>query len=195
MKKFFSVLVLGAVIASCNNNNTQPKDEFKTAYIDTSKLMEKSTEAQDIEAKFKNIADEKDNKLKSEAQKLETEMKNFQSNAQKNGQAWAQQKYGELQQRDQQLRYAQQAILSQLQQESGQEMDSLVVRYKKVIKDYGKEKGYDYVFGTGEPASILYAKDSYDITKEIIEKVNSAYKKEDKTETKKDKPAKEEAKK
>lgn len=194
MKKFFSVIVIGAIMASCNNNTPTAK-EFKTAYIDTSKLMEKSTEAQDIEAKFKNIADEKDNKLKNEAQKLENEMKSFQANAQKNGQAWAQQKYGELQQRDQQLRYAQQAILSQLQQESGQEMDSLVVRYKKVIKDYGKEKGYDYIFGTGEPASVLYAKDNYDITKDIIEKVNSTYKKEDKDQAKKDKPAKEEAKK
>lgn len=192
MKKIFSIVVLGAIMASCNNTQ-QSKNEFKTAYIDTSKLMEESTEAKDIKAKFENIADEKDNKLKTEAQKLDNEMKSFQANAQKNGQAWAQQKYGELQQRDQQLRYAQQAILSQLQQESGQEMDSLVVKYKKVIKDYGKEKGYDYVFGTGEPASVLYAKDNYDITKEIIEKVNNAYKKSDKTD-KKEKTAKEEKK-
>lgn len=192
MKKIFSIVVLGAIMTSCNNTQ-QSKNEFKTAYIDTSKLMEESTEAKDIKAKFENIADEKDNKLKTEAQKLDNEMKSFQANAQKNGQAWAQQKYGELQQRDQQLRYAQQAILSQLQQESGQEMDSLVVKYKKVIKDYGKEKGYDYVFGTGEPASVLYAKDNYDITKEIIEKVNNAYKKSDKTD-KKEKTAKEEKK-
>jgi outer membrane protein len=55
-------------------------------------------------------------------------------------------------------------------------MDTLVKGYKKLIKDYGKEKGYDYLYGTGEVATILYAKDSYDITKEIIKLVNDKYK-------------------
>jgi outer membrane protein len=73
-------------------------------------------------------------------------------------------------------------------------MDSLVTKYKKIFKEYGKDKGYDYVFGTGEAATVLYAKDSYDITKELIKLVNDKYKSEGKKE---EKPAdkKEEAKK
>jgi len=85
-----------------------------------------------------------------------------------------------LQQTEQRLNYAQQAMLQQLQQESGVEMDSLVKSYRKVIKEYGKEKGYDYIYGTGETPSILYAKDSYDISKEIIKMVNDKYKSSDK---------------
>jgi outer membrane protein len=53
-----------------------------------------------------------------------------------------------------------------------------------MIKTYGKEKGYDYVYGTGESATVLYAKDQYDITKEIIKLVNDKYKTEDKKEEK-----------
>ena len=87
-------------IVSCNKT-TETKD-FKTAYIDTNKLLEESTEAKDLKAKYEDIAGEKDNRLKVEVDKLEAEKKNFQTNAQKNGQAWAQQKYGELQQREQQ---------------------------------------------------------------------------------------------
>ena len=71
-------------------------------------------------------------------------------------------------------------MLRQLQQESGAEMDTLVKNVKKFIKDYGKEKGYDYIYGTGEAASILYAKDNYDITKEIIKLLNEKYKSADK---------------
>ena len=59
-------------------------------------------------------------------------------------------------------------------------MDSLVKNYRKVIKDYGKEKGYDYIYGTGDVASVLYAKDSYDISKEIIKMINDKYKTTDK---------------
>jgi len=63
-------------------------------------------------------------------------------------------------------------------------MDSIVTKYKKIFKEYGKDKGYDYVFGTGEAATVLYAKDQYDITKEIIKLVNDKYKSEAKKEDK-----------
>ena len=192
MKKIIVCVAMAVAIVSCNKT-TDAKD-FKTAYIDTNKLLEESTEAKDLKAKYEDIASEKDSRIKVEVDKLEAEKNAFQANAQKNGQAWAQQKYGELQQREQQLQYAQQAVIQQLQGQHGAEMDSLVTKYKKVFKEYGKDKGYDYVFGTGEAATVLYAKDQYDITKEIIKLVNDKYKSEGKKE---EKPAdkKEEAKK
>jgi outer membrane protein len=146
--------------------------------------MEESTEAKDIEEKYKAKAEVMGAQLKVEATKLEGEKNAFQANAQKNGQGWAQQKYGELQQREQQLQYAQQGMLQQLQGESGVEMDSLVTKYKKVFKEYGKEKGFDYIYGTGEAATVLYAKDQYDITKDVIKLVNDKYKSEAKKEEK-----------
>jgi len=192
MKKIIVCVAMAVAIVSCNKT-TDAKD-FKTAYIDTNKLLEESTEAKDLKAKYEDIAGEKDSRIKVEVDKLEAEKNAFQANAQKNGQAWAQQKYGELQQREQQLQYAQQAVIQQLQGQHGAEMDSLVTKYKKVFKEYGKDKGYDYVYGTGEAATVLYAKDQYDITKEIIKLVNDKYKSEGKKE---EKPAdkKEEAKK
>jgi outer membrane protein len=192
MKKIIVCVAMAVAIVSCNKT-TEAKD-FKTAYIDTNKLLEESTEAKDLKAKYEDIASEKDSRIKVEVDKLEAEKNAFQANAQKNGQAWAQQKYGELQQREQQIQYAQQSVIQQLQGQHGAEMDSLVTKYKKVFKEYGKDKGYDYVFGTGEAATVLYAKDQYDITKEIIKLVNDKYKSEGKKE---EKPAdkKEEAKK
>ena len=150
--------------------------------MDTSKLLEESTQAKDIEAKYKDKSKVIVGQLDSEVTRFKSEAADFKKNAAANGQAWAQQKGSELQQREQQLNYAQQAMLQQLQQESGVEMDTLVKTYKKIIKEYGKEKGYDYIYGTGEAASILYAKDSYDITKEVIKLVNDKYKSEGKKE-------------
>jgi outer membrane protein len=183
MKKIIAILALSVTLFSCNQNNT-PSKEFKTAYIDTSKLMEESTEAKDIEEKYKSKAEVMGAQLKNEAAKFEKEAASFKQNAMANGQAWAQQKGSELQQREQQLQYAQQGMLQQLQGESGVEMDSLVTKYKKIFKDFGKEKGYDYIYGTGESATVLYAKDSYDITKDLIKLVNDKYKSEAKKEEK-----------
>ena len=89
-------------------------------------------------------------------------------------------------------------MVQQLQKESGTEMDSLVKGVKTFIKGYGKEKGLDYIYGTGEAVSILYAQDKYDITPEIIKLLNDKYAKGTKTEAGAEatKPAvKEEAKK
>lgn len=187
MKKSILFIAIAFSIISCNK--TTEVKESKTAYVDTSKLLEEYTEAKDIQAKYKTKSEEMGKELEAEVNRFKSDAASFQKNAQANGQAWAQQNGAELQKREQQLSYAQQGMLQQLQQESGVEMDSLVVNVKKFIKDYGKQKGYSYIFGTGEAASILYAEDKYDITKEIIQLLNDKYKaapKEGKTDVKVD---------
>ena len=178
IKKTLYLISIVIAITACNK--TSETKDFKTAYIDTSKLMKESTEAKDIEEKYKDKSKVMGGQLEAEVSKFKSEAASFKQNAMANGQAWAQQKGAELQQREQELSYAQQAMLQQLQEESGVEMDTLVKTYRKVIKDYGKEKGYDYIYGTGEAASILYAKDSYDITNDILKLVNDKYKNEGK---------------
>ncbi|WP_298224173.1 OmpH family outer membrane protein [Flavobacterium sp.] len=181
MKKIILVLALSLSIVACNNNPATTKTkEIKTAYVDTSKLLEEYTEAKDIEAKYKSKSDDMGKELQAEVAKFKAEAASFQQNAQAKGQAWAQENGSRLQKKEQELRYAQDSMVQQLQQESGVEMDSLVKSVKKFIKEYGKEKGYDYIYGTGEAVSILYAKDQYDITKEITKLLNEKYKSGDK---------------
>jgi outer membrane protein len=174
MKKSLVLIAIAFSIISCNK--TAEVASSKTAYVDTSKLMSEYTEAKDIEAKYKAKSEEMGKELQAEIARFKAEAASFQKNAQINGQAWAQQKGAELQKREQELQYAQQSVSQQLQQESGVEIDSVVSNVKKFIKSYGKEKGYAYIYGTGEAATILYAEDKYDITKNIIKLLNDKYK-------------------
>jgi outer membrane protein len=187
MKKALVIIGLSILAVSCTK--TAEVKEVKTAYVDTSVLMKEYTEAKDLEAKYKAQAEEKGRQLQAEITRFKQDAANFQSQAQANGQQWAQQRGAELQKREQQLGYAQQALSQQLQQESGVEMDSLISGVKKFIKDYGKKNGYAYIYGTGDAASILYAEDKFDITKDIIKELNDKYKASPKTEEKA--PAKE----
>jgi outer membrane protein len=174
MKKSLLIIAIAFSIISCNK--TAEVASTKTAYVDTSKLMIEYTEAKDIEAKYKAKSEEMGRELEAEIAKFKAEAGSFQKEAQMKGQAWAEQKGAELQKREQQLQYAQQSIGQQLQQESGVEIDSVVSSVKKFIKSYGKEKGYAYIYGTGDAASVLYAEEKYDITKEIIKLLNDKYK-------------------
>ena len=174
MKKSLLIIALSIAIVSCNK--TAEVKEVKTAFVDTSVLMKDYTEAKDLEAKYKAKSEEKGRELEAEINRFKQDAANFQNQAQANGQAWAQQKGAELQRREQQLAQAQQSLSQQLQQESSVEMDSLVKGVKTFIKSYGKEKGYSYIYGTGDAATILYAEDKYDITKEIVKALNDKYK-------------------
>ena len=182
MKKVLLFIAISISLVSCDKKTEVKTNEFKTAYVDTAELMKEYTETKDLEAKYKGQAAEKGRQLDAEINRFKQEASSFQANAQANGQEWAQKKGAELQRREQQLAQAQQGLQMQLQQESGKEMDSLVKGVKKFIKDYGKEKGYDYIYGTGDAATVLYAKDSYDITKDIIKLLNEKYKSAAKTE-------------
>lgn len=191
MKK--SILVFGLILALASCEKAAEQKDFKTAYVDTSNLLEEYTEAKDIEAKYKSKGEEMGKQLEAEVVRFRSEAAAFQKNAQTYGPQWAQQKGAELQQKEQELSYAQQAILRQLQEESGKEMDSLVKDVKKFIKEYGKEKGYNYIYGTGDAATVLYAKEEYDITNEVVKLLNEKYKssssadkKEEKAEAKAD---------
>lgn len=180
MKKTILTVLLGAgILFSCQKQeNAAPSAEsMKTAYVDTSKLMESYNEAKDVEAKYKAKSEEMGRSLEAEVKKFRGEVENYEKNAQTYGMQWAQQKGRELQEKEQQLAYARQSIIQNLQEENGKEMDSLVTRVKNQIKDFGKEKGYDYIFGTGDAASVLFAKDAYNITDELIKMLNDAYEK------------------
>lgn len=174
MKK--ALLILGVAIAliSCDKKEDN-KESFKTAYIDTAKLIQDYAKFKDEDEKFKVKSQEMGRPLEAKLKAFQTEASGFQRNAQIKGMAWAQQKGAELQQREQELSMEQDALLRQIQTESDSIRTSIVKELKDYIKEYGKKEGYDYVYGTGDAATILFAKDSYDITETVLKKLNDDF--------------------
>jgi len=183
MKKSIVAIAIAISFFSCNKAEEKVTSE-KTAYIDTVKLMDEYTESKDLQAKFKEKSEVMGRELQNEVKKFQDEADNFRRNAQANGQEWAQRKGAELQKKEQQLTYAQQAMSQQLQQEAAVERDSVVSKVRKYIKEYGKKNGYTYIYGTGDAATILYAKDQLDLTDKIVKELNDNYKAPAKTEEK-----------
>lgn len=174
MKKLVLILAVALGVLACNKTETTAK-EFKTAYIDTAVLIEKYEKFKDEDDKFKVKSEELGRPLEAKVRAFQSEAQSFQQNAQAKGPQWAQQKGAELQQREQQLGMEQNALIQQLQQEGAVLKDTLISEVKKFIKDYGKKKGYDYIYGTGDAATILYAKEGYDITKDVLKELNDTY--------------------
>lgn len=148
---------------------------FKTAYIDTEELMKEYQEFKDFEAKFKTMSDKMKNELESDAKKFQNDVLDLQKNAQSKGMEWAQKRQLELERRQQTLAEKEQNYMKKFQDESAVERDSMVSKMKSFIKDYGKEQGYDYIYGTGDAASVLYGKEEYNLTKEVLALLHKQY--------------------
>ena len=176
MKKIVLILGVALGVLACNKTETNSK-EFKTAYIDTAEIIEKYEKFKDEDAKFNVKSEELGRPLEAKGKQLQAEKESFQRNAQANGQAWAQQKYAELQQREQQILQERDQVLGKIQAEGSKLQDTLVQQVKKYIKDFGKKEKFDYIFTTSDDApTVIYAKDSYNLTNKLLKQLNEEYK-------------------
>ena len=182
MKNFLLIASFALLFVSCDKTETKTSTptvangDFKTAYVDTAKLVEESLEAQDIKTKYEAIIKAKGKQMDAEIAEFQNEAQNFEKNAQAYGMQWAQAKGPELQQKRDNLARKEQLLVRETQDAAAVERDTLVSRIRTFIKQYGKDNGYNYIYGTGDAASILYAKDEYDVTDEIIKILNEEYK-------------------
>ena len=177
MKKLLALAALSVAMISCQEAATTKKEDFKTGYIDTSVLLDKYDKFKDINDKFKVKSEEMGRPLQAKGRQLEAEMANFQRAAQTNGPAWAQQKYGELKQREQALLAERNEIFAKIDEEGRKVKDSLVSDIRKYITNYGKKEKFDYILTTSDDApTVIFAKDSYNLTDKLVNQLNEEYK-------------------
>jgi outer membrane protein len=171
MKKVV-LLVFGMLLmASCQN-------EMKTGFIDNSELIKEYQKRKDIEAAFKIKIETFDKRVDSIGKIFQVEAQEFQAKAATMAQDAAQQQYQVLGQKQQMLQQQFQREEQVIQKESQTEIDTLIKEVRAFVKNYGKEKGYTYILGSNDAGSVMYGEENKDLTKEILEELNKAYKKD-----------------
>jgi outer membrane protein len=172
MKNIVCVALVALILTSCQK-------QAKIAYVDNGKIINDFHEKISLEAKFKVKEDAFRKKFDSVDQVFQPDIKKNQAEANKMPQAKAQEKYQELGQRKQMQDQQRQAEAQQFQQEFQTEIDTLIVKVKKFVSDYGKKNGYTYILGTSEAAStVLYGSEENDLTKTILDALNAESKKD-----------------
>ena len=167
IKRFIGVAAVALLMVSCN--------EQKTAYVDTTKIVQEYKEMKDVEAEFTSKSDSVRQKLDSVARVFQKEVQAYQSEMNSMSQAERQEKEQELMQKQQMLQQQQQMQSSRLREQSTEVMDSIVNKIKDYVKAYGEENNYTYIFGSNESANIMYAEEGLDITQDILKELNEDY--------------------
>ncbi|WP_067145498.1 OmpH family outer membrane protein [Pseudotamlana agarivorans] len=169
MKNIFYLVLVALVITSCNQQ--------KIGYIDNGIVINDFQEKIDIETKFQ-IKDEAFKKrADSIGQAFQAEVKEAQTVARKTPQK-AQEIMGGLQQKQQRLQQQMQIEQQALTQEFQTQIDTVIVKVKDFVKDYGKKNGYTFILGTSDAAaSVLYGAEENDLTQTVLDALNAEYKK------------------
>ncbi|WP_299883623.1 OmpH family outer membrane protein [uncultured Lacinutrix sp.] len=170
MKKLILAIVTVAAFSSCQQQ--------KIGYVDNGEVINEIQEKKDIESKytlldesFKKRADSIGNIYRGQFQALQAKSARL-------SQAKQQEMMQPLQIKAQQFQQQMQAEQQQMQKAYQVEIDSVISNMKSFVKDYGKTNGYDYILGTNESiGTVLFAKEGTDLSKKIIEEINTQYKK------------------
>lgn len=67
-------------------------------------------------------------------------------------------------------------VNNQAQEEEKKLTDEVVNQVNAFVEEYAKKKGYDIVFGAEGSGNIMYGNKGFDLTDEIINKLNEEYK-------------------
>ncbi|WP_149275392.1 OmpH family outer membrane protein [Pareuzebyella sediminis] len=147
----------------------------KIGFVNNTRLMNEYQEKIDVEASFQTKVEALGKKRDSISQAFQKEAQAFQEKAQKMSQQKAQEEYGIMQQKGQMIGQQLQQEDQQLQLSGQTEMDSIVSKVKREVKAYGEAHGYSYILGGGDGGSVLYGKESNDLTDEIVKILNDKY--------------------
>jgi outer membrane protein len=77
--------------------------------------------------------------------------------------------------KEQQLLRYRDVVQQQAQQENQRLTQAVLAEINAYLKQYGKDKGYTFIFGATESGNIVYAADGTDITEDVLRGLNAQY--------------------
>lgn len=184
----FSALAIMAAFTQCDSNNAtntstgnnvNPTDVsgLKIAYVEIDSLLSNYTLCKDLNEMMIRKQENVEVTLKEKMKALDNEVRDFERKYQNHvfTPERAQQEQNRLLKKRQDLDALHQRLMSELQQESDKNNIQLRDSINAYLKDYNKDKGYNFIINNAGSNNLLYADPAFNITKEVIEGLNKRY--------------------
>jgi outer membrane protein len=190
ISKIAAILTITAIVVSCNKEQTKTADTAKTAsannsepvvYVNSDSLLTNYEYFKAVQATFQEKSKKAQADLTAKGAAFQREVAAYQQNA---GSLSADQRASteeRLARKQQELATYNQNAGNALSNEEAVENEKLYNKVSDFLKVHAKAKGYKIVltYSKSNPA-VLYADQSLDVTKEVVEGLNAEYKKDKK---------------
>ena len=140
----------------------------KSAYINSKVLLEQSPQAIAANSKLKEQFGEREKSLRDLAKTIQEMEQTYKNDSAIMSAEQKKKAEDNIIQNKRRFQFEQQSLKEDLQAKQRELLQELQVSIRTVIRTYGKEQGYDFIF---TDSSIAYASDAMDITDEILEEL------------------------
>ena len=140
----------------------------KSAYINSKVLLEQSPQAIAANSKLKEQFGEREQSLRDLAKTIQEMEQTYKNDSAIMSAEQKKKAEDNIIQNKRRFQFEQQSLKEDLQAKQRELLQELQVSIRTVIRTYGKEQGYDFIF---TDSSIAYASDAMDITGEILEEL------------------------
>lgn len=168
MRNLILLLFAGILFTACDQSAGE-----KTAFIDNVTLHENLESLKASTERFEKKLQDLEEEAQQESQKFQLKVQDFQEKMQTMSEEEAEKSQQKLIEEQQRLQNALGHKENELREELNAAQDSLEGVVKDKVKQIAKSKNYTYVFGVNEDFNIHYAKDSNDITQEVLDALNN----------------------
>ena len=162
------------------NNYVANTSNLQIAYVKSDSLLDQYT----FFINKKKSFEEKQNGIKAELTaentKLQREIEEYQKQAAYMSDQDRGRREEELALKQQKLIQKKDDMLSNLDDEQDRYNEDLYNRLSAYMKEFNKTRNYSYILGIQRGGGILYANDSLNITREVVEGLNREYEQEEK---------------
>jgi len=168
MKRIIGGIILASAFLSC--------DQQKMGFVNTEKIVKEYKIMANTQDKYAKMNDDLMAELEQKAKAYQMQVEEYQKNQSSMSNSEREKTEQDLMAQRQQLQQEQQLRGRQIQQESQSAIDSIIKEVKDEVKAYGESKGYDFIYGQNDAGSIMYGKEEYDVTDDVIAALNKAEK-------------------
>lgn len=154
-------------------------------YINTDTLLSNYLLSIELNEAFLKKQEERRTELNMKAKQLDQQANEFQRKLENNGfisRERAEAARQELLDKNQKLQMLQQEMTEKSMKEQSELNKRLFEAITACLKEYNKEKGYNIVLSTVLAGNVLYAQDGFDITRDVVDRLNEQYNKQKKAE-------------
>ena len=159
----------------------QTGEILPVAYINVDSLLLQYQFAVDANEALMRKQEDARLKINTQARKLQADMEEFQRKLENNGflsEARAIDARDQLLVKSENFRRLQEDMIAETAREQNELNKQLFDKLTNFLKEYNKEKGFDIVLSTQLGGNVLFAVDGFDITNDVVNRLNEEYKKE-----------------
>lgn len=145
------------------------------AYVNSDSLLANYLYFKELETQFNEKREKYDTEYRNRAQGLQSEFENFQRTANNMTMAQARAVQEDLQRKQQNLMMYQEQLTQELVVEEGRMTSELYDKVAEYLRQFGQERNLQLVLTYSKGSGVLYANDSLDITRDVIQGLNTVY--------------------